>query len=339
MNRRSALLILPVFFAALLASTVSRAQDASFVFEPPEPVSTQSVKVRATFFSSCYTGHGGAEVVGEAIRITAFEGCTCLPALPFPVEVATTVGPLDAGGYEVDLVTTPDPRDPECSFEPADVASAELTVDEDALVVEVDPPAPTTADDVTVKVLSGCPAAFDLTSRSGSLIRVTEVPSRVLAPCSTEPAWSSELFLGKLPAGDYALTFFFDDGQEPPRLTHSSSFQVAAAPAPELLLHQGRFRITVEWERRTGAGAAQALTLGPDSGVFSFPRPSHLELLVKVLDVCRREGHFRVLAAGATHAGLELTVEDTRTGATRTYSNPLGRAFQPVFDTRSFPCD
>jgi hypothetical protein len=36
--------------------------------------------------------------------------------------------------------------------------------------------------------------------------------------------------------------------------------------------------------------------------------------------------------------GVTLIVEDTVTGATQTYSNPVGTAYLPLQDTNAFPC-
>src|SRR5205807_4105842 len=43
-----------------------------------------------------------------------------------------------------------------------------------------------------------------------------------------------------------------------------------------------------------------------------------------------------VFAGGLTDVNVVLTVRDTVTGTTRTYTNPSGTAFQPIQDTDAF---
>lgn len=221
--RNSTLLTFSLIFASL--PTASRAQDAGFTFEPPSPRSTQTVSIGASYLSSCFAGGGRAEVAGRRIHLTAFEGCVCAAVLPFRVTVNTTVGPLAAGAYEVDLVIAPDPRDPECSFEPMEKGSAPLTVAAGEMRVRLLPAAPTDAAPVTVRVRTNCPSAFALPSRQGNLIRVDEIPSLILAPCTDHPTWTTDLSLGELPAGAYTLVFF-GIGEDRPAVTHVQSFRV-----------------------------------------------------------------------------------------------------------------
>jgi len=44
-----------------------------------------------------------------------------------------------------------------------------------------------------------------------------------------------------------------------------------------------------------------------------------------------------VFAGGPTDVNVVVTVTDTQTGATRTYTNPQSIAFQPIQDTGAFP--
>ena len=56
---------------------------------------------------------------------------------------------------------------------------------------------------------------------------------------------------------------------------------------------------------------------------------------VKVLDGCALNQQHWVFAAGLTDVRVELRVADTHSGETRTYVNPLGRAFAPIADTKA----
>ena len=74
-----------------------------------------------------------------------------------------------------------------------------------------------------------------------------------------------------------------------------------------------------------------------DSGYFWFFDAANIELVVKVLDACTL-GNFWVFAGGLTNVGVTLIVEDTQTGATKTYNNAIGTPFAPLQDTKAFSC-
>jgi hypothetical protein len=100
---------------------------------------------------------------------------------------------------------------------------------------------------------------------------------------------------------------------------------------------EGRFRVTATWETPNGAsGTAQAIRLTNDTGYFWFFSETNVETVVKVLDGCLTNNRFWVFAGGLTDVHVTITVEDTRTGARKTYSNPQGTAFLPIQDTQAF---
>ena len=124
-----------------------------------------------------------------------------------------------------------------------------------------------------------------------------------------------------------------------PPITTSGSSATCTPTATALCLAAGRFRVEARW--RTGAGTsgqALASALTADTGTFTFFDAANVEAVVKVLDACSFPGapRYWVFAAGLTNVEVVLTVTDTRTGAVKTYSNPLNRAFQPVQDTAAF---
>jgi len=108
--------------------------------------------------------------------------------------------------------------------------------------------------------------------------------------------------------------------------------------ATTLCLNRGRFRVTVEWEDGAGgSGVARVAPCGsPDTGVLWFFSPDNWEMMVKVLDGCGVNGHYWVFAAATTNVGYTLEVEDTSTGATSSYSNPVGAAAAALTDTDAF---
>jgi hypothetical protein len=209
-------------------------------------------------------------------------------------------------------------------------------------VLLVDPPEPTTADDVKLIVRDHCPSAFEAPSRQGTVLRLTRVPSLVAAPCvEPDPLYQTSFPLGRLPQGDYSVTEVFVDPHQdaPPVMLRTHSFRVHPAPSPELLFQGGRFRASARWTLPGGAhGAASAVPLTADTGFFWFLRPANLELTVKLLRACAIDGHYWVFASGLTNVGVTLRVEDALTGEVRTYASPGGTAFEPIQDTSAFDC-
>ena len=106
---------------------------------------------------------------------------------------------------------------------------------------------------------------------------------------------------------------------------------------PTLCLNDDRFKVTARWRTPQGAtGDAHGLPATADSGLFWFFGPDNLELTVKVLDGCGVNGKYWVFLSGLTNVEVTVTVTDTSTGAVKTYLNPQGRNFRPVFDTAAF---
>jgi hypothetical protein len=64
------------------------------------------------------------------------------------------------------------------------------------------------------------------------------------------------------------------------------------------------------------------MPLTADSGAFWFFQPSNIELVVKVLDGRTVNGHFWVFYGALSDVGYTITVTDTATGQSKTYTNP-----------------
>ena len=108
--------------------------------------------------------------------------------------------------------------------------------------------------------------------------------------------------------------------------------------ATTLCLLSNRFKVTATFDAGNGnAGQAKGIPVG-DSGLFWFFNSTNIEMVVKVLDGCGLGGHYWFFAGGLTNVQVTLLVMDTQTGATRTYHNPLGTAFEPIQDTSAFNC-
>ena len=118
-----------------------------------------------------------------------------------------------------------------------------------------------------------------------------------------------------------------------------SGFGTCVADANTLCLENSRFRVTAFWTKPdNSSGSGTAVSLTSDSGYFWFFSNTNIELIVKVLNGCAIDSSYWVFAAGLTNVNVTLIVEDTVTGASQTYLNPQGVAYQPLQDTSAFSC-
>ncbi|MEO6195579.1 MAG: hypothetical protein ABIS20_21365, partial [Thermoanaerobaculia bacterium] len=107
--------------------------------------------------------------------------------------------------------------------------------------------------------------------------------------------------------------------------------------ATTLCLNNNRFEVKATWATTTSSGVGQARPLTADTGYFWFFDPANVEAVVKVIDGCGVNQSFWTFAGGLTNVQAVLTVRDTLTGGVKTYTNPQGRAFQPIQDVDAFP--
>jgi hypothetical protein len=159
-------------------------------------------------------------------------------------------------------------------------------------------------------------------------------------------AWEMEANLGyghnNLPVDAVVRGFLFLAQHARPAPPPPPPDDHCVADATTLCLGDGRYRVQVTWkdfQGKTGVGSvvSTAPVAARDSGLFWFFTPANWELLVKVLDGCARNGNRWVFAAATTNVEYTLTVTDTVTKQTATYSNPLGRSAPAVTDTGAFP--
>jgi hypothetical protein len=117
-----------------------------------------------------------------------------------------------------------------------------------------------------------------------------------------------------------------------------ASGPACTANSTQLCLSTGsRFKVTATWQTSGGqTGNGQAVPITADTGYMWFFGSSNVEMVVKVIDACSFNQRFWVFAGGLTDVKVNLTVTDTKTGTVKTYTNPLGVAFQPIQDTSAF---
>ena len=112
------------------------------------------------------------------------------------------------------------------------------------------------------------------------------------------------------------------------------------ASSETLCLQDSRFAVTVDWLQpdEPVVGTAVIVPEGTnDSGLFRFFDDDNWEILIKVLDGCRHNGHVWVYAASSTNLGYTIRVTDTVSGAVREYENEAGVAAVAIADTAAFP--
>lgn len=107
-----------------------------------------------------------------------------------------------------------------------------------------------------------------------------------------------------------------------------------AADGATLCLLDGRFQVRAAYRDYAGnSGTGKALSLTPDTGTFWFFSPGNVEVVAKMVSFCGGgTDNVAVYAGGLTDIQVTLTVTDTATGLTKSYTNPLGTLFQLVRD-------
>jgi lysyl endopeptidase len=111
---------------------------------------------------------------------------------------------------------------------------------------------------------------------------------------------------------------------------------VCTPSSTTMCLSSNRFAVSATWRTHDSNGAGTAVRLTDDTGYFWFFGSSNVEAVVKVLNACSFSSKFWVFAGGLTNVNVVLTVIDTKTGTTKTYTNPIDTAFQPIQDTSAF---
>jgi hypothetical protein len=103
----------------------------------------------------------------------------------------------------------------------------------------------------------------------------------------------------------------------------------------------GRYRVTATFTPPSGQGGdAQALqpAVTSDTGLFWFFSANNIEIIIKVVSGCGFNSRVWVFSGGLTNVAYTITVTDTVTGISKTYSNPQGTPSQPIQDTAAFVC-
>jgi hypothetical protein len=183
----------------------------------------------------------------------------------------------------------------------------------------------------------------------GRTITAHFVDNCPILPIPGPHIFAEEFQFGPLPAGEYEIRFFeFVEGESRPRLHRQTLFVYDAdecAPSDTVLcLQGGRFKVEVNWkdfQNKTGKGHAIPLEGRDDSGLFWYFHEDNIELTVKILNGCGlgpNGGHWWVFLSSGSTVGYTVTVTDTLTDRTKTYTNESGEAAPLVADTSAFSC-
>jgi len=94
----------------------------------------------------------------------------------------------------------------------------------------------------------------------------------------------------------------------------------AVPPAQVTPASPARFLTTVTWTSPTATGSGNLTPISADTKGFWFFSPDNIDLVVKVVDGRAVNGKFWVFYGSLTTEQFTVTVTDTLTGATRTYT-------------------
>ena len=106
-----------------------------------------------------------------------------------------------------------------------------------------------------------------------------------------------------------------------------------------------RFQVQVSVNTAEGGGLhgpgtdVSLASLGvSQGGIFWFFGATNPEMLIKVVNACPIGSQIWIFYAALTNVGFSVTVTDTQTGHSRTYTNPDLTTAAPVQDTAALPC-
>jgi len=137
-----------------------------------------------------------------------------------------------------------------------------------------------------------------------------------------------------VPYTHFSLLKTLEAGFGLPCLNHACDASVAtmsdlfapAAPAQVVPAPSARFLATVTWTAPNGQTGSGNLTyISAETKGFWFFSEGNVDLVVKILDARSVNGKFWVFYGSLTDVQFTLTVTDTFTGATKTYTNPQGQ--------------
>ena len=203
--------------------------------------------------------------------------------------------------------------------------------------------------EVVVKALDGCPVndRFWLftaaTTNVEYTIRVTDTDANVLQEY-TNPQGTDAPVVADTNAFDtcaVATTTSSAPLSAPPAIEFEPTEAGTCISSPTTLcLFSNRFAVSVDWVSNMNSGDGMGIPITNESGLFWFFNSNNVELIFNVYDGRPVNGNFWFFSSGLTNVEYHLTVEDTITGRTKTYSNPEANTLAPtILDTSGFAPD
>jgi hypothetical protein len=325
-------------FVVLSAAAHARPLDVSF--EPSMPTWQEPVRLRVSGVTSCVVAPSLENLRRTATGVDVeLVGMTCFEPRPTPVPFVAEIdlGHLPTGVMEVRVHDVAD----------GSVAEVDLPVHAATRLVLELPALATSDEPVRLAVVTRDRCVYLDHQVDGMVIRLNYVVSCNITPLGPELI-REELDLGRLAPGDYDvqlrdLTGWLDPDTTP-LLRRSLRVWRAEGCLPgqeSLCLHRGRFRLTGTWRAFDGSvGTANAAPLvgNEGSGQLWFFAATNAELTAKVLDGCAVNGRWWAFLSSASTVEYEITITDTKSGASRTYRNELGQVPRLVADTGAFSC-
>ena len=342
---------------AISVAPQSASGDTVITLNPATPAlnETFTLTVRGTWSDGCVPQFQSVGGSGSTIQINAVANPNCISGCAQALtaySLTTSPGMITAPGiYTVEYYVT------ECTKPKTLVKSQTIAISSACQFDRSLTVSPTAVRVGSSTLLRWCDPSVNPTAEGG--VRVNFF--RILAARSSSgpfvPIGDIQGFNGvgiNFDANDVGPAFFFVEAHEcqvtmgnctGDTVVRSNIVRVDVASAtgclPDgmtLCLNGGRFQVTANWRTPDGnSGRGNAVALADDSGYFWFFGPNNVEVVVKALNACTQPApRYWVFASGLTNVAVDLTVTDTKSGAVKTYSNPMGQAFQPIQDTGAF---
>lgn len=121
------------------------------------------------------------------------------------------------------------------------------------------------------------------------------------------------------------------------RITENDAPPPGCVPDGDTLcLNNARFKVEATFNTGGQNSNAQVVKLTDETGYLWFFSASNVEAVIKVLNGCALNQSFWVFTAGLTNVRVDITVTDTQTGVSKTYTNPQNTKYEAVQDTSAF---
>ena len=166
----------------------------------------------------------------------------------------------------------------------------------------------------------------------GAIFKLT--PSLAASDFDTNLGSNSLVHLAFGPFGATQALYYttYGGGGQVRRVAFTGSLGTCSPTATTLCLNASRFRASVSFRNYNdgSTGAGQAVAVTSETGYFWFFNASNVELMIKALDGRAANGKFWVLYGALSDVEYTITVNDTATGATKSYYNPAHRLASAV---------